>query len=662
MSSTTRTLWDRLTDESTDAGKHFMPHYNELNNKLGNALGRLEEQPQDIQGRDHEIRLLHAILERPKTPIALLLGQAGVGKTALAEEFAKQLNQGKLDTHTDYQYLLVALRLGTLASLGHNQLQTRLSTLLLDFEELERQAQQATGEDNIRVVLFMDEVHMLVTMFGAGTKVGGDVMKDVLARAPIRVIAATTRREYDSTIAVDKPLSERFKQIEMDELPADIVVDIVQNWWEKVAPDCPELEESLIRKIIEANAMYRSDSAEPRKSLDIVEDLVSYCRRTGNKPNADVVDDVFKRRYSISLKFDVDADSVYEEISRRVKGQPHALYELRRLLRSIVFQLDPTSNKPIMTALFTGSTGTGKTETTKAIAHALYPDEPVLLNINMPDYKNASDEGRFRKRLGEFVRHTPNAVVLLDELEKAADELKDALLVILDEGLVTFETVNREGAVESNTVSLRNTVIICTTNAGAEVFDNDNRYSQRTIAGEGDGTSVQRAEIDTLMKSLRAHLINTGIFKPEMLGRFNRLIPYRALSEGTLLNIAEIKLQQLYDKFYKMHGIEIVTKGAVQWPENAYDYTATELAMFITFFRAKANESNSGGARSIQREIESTVSSDIIDTVIEQPGHKKFLVEMSTDSPVYIANGKPVINHGVASTQGGVKVHAIKDD
>src|SRR5699024_12418153 len=79
----------------------------------------------------------------------------------------------------------------------------------------------------------MDEVHMLVTMFGAGTKVGGDVMKDVLARAPIRVIAATTRREYDSTIAVDKPLSERFKQIEMNELPADIVVDIVQNWWEK---------------------------------------------------------------------------------------------------------------------------------------------------------------------------------------------------------------------------------------------------------------------------------------------------------------------------------------------------------------------------------------------------------------------------------------------
>src|SRR5690625_916820 len=111
-----------------------------------------------------------------------------------------------------------------------------------------------------------------------------------------------------------------------------------------------------------------------------------------------------------------------------------------------------------------------------------------------------------------------------------------------------------------------------------------------------------------------------------------------------------------------MHGIEIATKRAAQCPENAYDYTATEVAMFITVFRATANEPNSGGAGSIQREIESTVSSDIIDTVIEQAGHKKFLVEMSTDSPVYIANGKPVINHGVASTQGGEKVQAIKDD
>ena len=192
------------------------------------------------------------------------------------EEFGKQLNSGKFETHTEYKYLLVALRLGTLASLGHNELQSRLSTLFDDVGKLETKAQDVLGDENIRLVLFMDEVHMLVTIFGPGTKVGGDVMKDVLARSPIRVIAATTRREYDSTIAVDKPLSERFKQIEMQELPGEIVEKIIANWWEKVAPDLDPVDLNLVRKVIEANAMYRSDSAEPRKSLDIMEDLVSY--------------------------------------------------------------------------------------------------------------------------------------------------------------------------------------------------------------------------------------------------------------------------------------------------------------------------------------------------------------------------------------------------
>lgn len=465
-----QTLWQRLSDKTTDAGKYFMEEYEALDNRLGGALGQLSPQPQDIQGREREIGLLHAILERPKTPVALLLGHAGVGKTALVEEFAKQLNSGKYDTNVNHKYVLVALRLGVLASLGVSELQTRLATLLDDFARLEKIAQSALGDDSVRLVLFMDEIHMLVTIFGAGTKVGGDVMKDVLARAPIRVIAATTRREYDSTLAVDKPLSERFKQIEMQELPPEIVVDIVQNWWEKVAPDCPQVDKDVIRFIIEANAMYRSDSAEPRKTLDIMEDLVSHSRRTGRKAGEREVVQIFKRRYSISLKFEVDPDEIYANVERRVKGQPYAKYQLKRAFRAMTFQLEPTSNKPMFTGLFTGPTGVGKSESTKAIAEALYPGEPVLLNINMPDYDTAEHKPAFQKYLGEFVRHTPNAVILLDEIDKCSAEVQDALLVILDEGLVSFQTKNREGNLETNTVSLRNTVVIATTNAGADVF------------------------------------------------------------------------------------------------------------------------------------------------------------------------------------------------
>lgn len=648
--ATRRTLWEQLSDETTPAGARFMSRYNALNERLGHSLGQLREQPQTIQGRDREIALLHAILERPKTPVALLLGHAGVGKTALVEEFAKQLNSGEYETHVEYRYLLVTLRLGTLASLGKDRLQTQLSTLLDDMAKLEQVAQIALNDPRIRIVLFMDEMHMLVTIFGAGTKVGGDVMKDALARSPIRVITATTRREYDSTIAVDKPLSERFKQIEMHELPPDVVVEIAKDWWAKVAPDCPPVDEPVIRKIIEANAMYRADSAEPRKSLDILEDLVSYSRRTGKKAGAEQVDEIFKRRYSISLKFEVDADDVYAEIERRIHGQPHALMVMRRLLRAMVFQLDATNNRPMATALFTGPTGVGKTETTKAIAHALYPGEPVLLNMNMPDFKTVADEARFRKILGEFVRHTPNAIVLLDELEKSVEAVKDSLLAILDEGIVRFETVNREGVPETNFVSLRNTIVIATTNAGSEVFDDDAKFSQREVNMSGGNIHAEAAEVDQLMHALRENLIMNG-WKPELLGRFNRIVPFRSLSSDILVKITESALSALFKKFEVQRGIKIETDDPVQWPEDTWNQYTTDVAVYVAFVKNNATNSKAGGARAVKREIDSAITDSIVDAVMENPHCKHFHIGVSRDNQVY--------TRGAMASRGGIVVEPL---
>lgn len=645
-----RSLWEQLSDEQTRAGKMFMPRYNTLNEQLGHSLGQLREQPQTIQGRDREIALLHAILERPKTPVALLLGHAGVGKTALVEEFAKTLNSGQYDTNVNHRYLLVTLRLGTLASLGKEKLQTQLSTLLDDMYELEHVAQLAMNDPSIRLVLFMDEMHMLVTIFGSGTKVGGDVMKDALARSPIRVITATTRREYDSTIAVDKPLSERFKQIEMHELPPEVIVEIAKDWWSKVAPDCPPVDEAVLRKIIEANAMYRADSAEPRKSLDILEDLVSYSRRTGNKAGVEQVNEIFKRRYSISLKFEVDADDVYAEIEKRIHGQPHALMILRRLLRAMVFQLDATSNRPMATALFTGPTGVGKTETTKAIAQALYPGEPVLLNMNMPDFKTVADEARFRKILGEFVRHTPNAIILFDELEKSVEAVKDSLLAILDEGIVRFDTVNREGVHETNFVSLRNTIVIATTNAGSEVFDDDAKFSQREVQTSGSNVNLEAAEVEQLMSALRENLITTG-WKPELLGRFSRIVPYRSLSSDILVKITESALTTLFKKFEVKRGIEIVTNEPKQWPEDMWNTYTTDVAVYVAFVKNNATNSKAGGARAIKREIDSSITDSIVDCVMENPQSTKFHIRVSEDNQVYQVGAMP--------SRGGIVVEAL---
>lgn len=639
--------WKVLQTKSTPEQSKFMDVFDKYNASIGNALGILEEQPQDIQGRDKEIKMLYRILERPKTPIALLVGHAGVGKTALVEEFAKQLNSGTYDTRLNYNYMLLALRLGNLASIGVSKLQSTLATLLDTLKKFEGAAQKALNDPNIRIVLFIDEVHMMVTIFGPGTKIGGDVMKDVLARSPLRVICATTRREYDSTIAVDKPFAERFKQIEMNELSKKIVADICANWWQKVAPDLPLIRPDLVERIIDANAVYRSDSAEPRKTLDILEDLVSYSRITGNQPDDHVVNDIFKDRYSINLSFAVSADEVADEIDRRIKGQPYARYALRRAFRAMVYQLDPNSNRPLGTYLFTGPTGVGKSETTKAIAASLYPGEKVLLNINMPDYKTPEHEPGFRKRLGEAVRHTPNSIVLFDELEKAHETVLDSLLAILDEGVVTFEMENREGNVEVNQVSLRNTIVVATTNAGSEIFNNDAKYSQRDV---GSSALLNNAEIQRLQQALRPYLIASG-FKPELLGRFNRIIPYRGLSESELLQIAESKINNLIKSFKNLRDIDLELSEPRQWPADLYNYFTTDVALDITFIRARADDPSSGGARSIQREIDDNLRDEIVDAIIDNPNCQRFRLDVSSESKIY--------NTSADRSVKGVQVHAI---
>lgn len=640
--------WKSLKARDTKDKDRFMTLFDQYNASIGNALGILEEQPQDIQGRDKEIKMLYRILERPKTPIALLVGPAGVGKTALVEEFAKQLNSGSYDTKLNYNYTLLSLRLGNLASIGVSKLQSALSKLLENLKDFETLAQSVLKDPNLRIVLFIDEVHMMVTIFGPGTKIGGDVMKDILARSPVRVICATTRREYDSTIAVDQPFAQRFKQIEMNELSKPIVRQICKNWWQKVAPDLDALPESLINRIIDANESYRSDSAEPRKTIDILEDLVSYSRITGNQADDHVVNQIFKERYSINLVFSIDADSVADEIDRNIKGQPFARYTLRRALRAMVHDVDRNSNRPLGMFLFTGPTGVGKSETTKVLARALYPGEKVLLNINMPDYKTPEHEPGFRKRLGETVRHTPNSVVLFDELEKAHESILDSLLAILDEGVVTFETTNREGNIEVNQVSLRNTIIIATTNAGSEIFSNDAKYSQRDKDSEED---VNRSEITRLQQALRPHLIAAG-FKPELLGRFKRRVPYRSLSEAELLEIAETKINNLVNTYRDLKDIELIIDPPRQWPEDIYNYFTTDVALDITFVRARASDANGGGARRINDEIEENLKDELIEAIVDNPDCKKFYITVSKDSTIY----DPSVDKSVK----GVHVYAIQ--
>ena len=954
-------VWKRLEKQP-----RFMNAFNQYNSMCGNAFVRLKEQKHDIQGRDKESAMLVRIMERPLTPIASLIGPAGVGKSALVEDFVKRVGRGEIQSLPGREYFVVSLRIGNLKTLGNDKLQAVMSNMLDEMAKLEKIAQEVLHNKKIRLILFIDEFHMLVTIFGPGTKIGGDLMKDVLARASVKVITATTRKEFDSTIAVDEPFKERFKEIELNELPTHVVLDICKNWWQSNVPKLPMPNDQLIMKVLNANKAFRAQQAEPRKSLDIMEDLVASMRVTQRPVTEDVIDEIFKDRFHINLNLDFDADGIFENVKKRVKGQALALYELQRALRAVAFQLDKNPNKPIMTLLLTGSTGTGKsllnsilipspisetgyirmgdikvgdyvydrkgrptqvlgvfpqgprevfeikftdgrkiladgehlfsyytakqkskydnnqykngvpnfktnsvnellelgvttqeangqskikfylpmneavertpkefklqpyelgtllsdscfendklseipelincdsndkfipndyklgsieqrwnlikglfdadgnindksfdvtytsiserlildiqevlwslgvmstvidtneqtgytlqiksqnneknrffslprkleicdlaekqdahkkrikkfnfvgiesitklsykedmtcilvdnkehlflagrehivthnTETTKAICETLYPGENVLQNFNMPDYKLESAEPAFRKKLGETVRHQPNSVILLDEFEKGSDAIKDSMLAILDEGIVNFEVENREGQVEIHKVSLRNTIVIATTNAGHEVFQNMAEFAQ-----DNDGFSLSntaKSQYEQLRNSLNNHLKMVG-FKPEMLGRFDRIIPYRNLTENVMIEICDAIIDNYFDKLLKLKGIKIERAPKVEAVINNKRELVNDLSAFITKIRARSEDSTAGGARQLKRAIKTDIEDPIIDTVLDNPGKKHFRVYVSKQSRLF--------DPGASDTKGGIVIDVL---
>lgn len=654
-------------DACTKGAARWMLAFNDYSESLGGALGQLPELSHDVIGREQEIDMLYAVLERPKTPVACLLGNAGEGKTSMVEEFVKRASQDNIRINGEPRhYMLIALRLGQLAALEAGRLQAELAKLLNNLAQLERNAQAALNDRNLRIVLFIDEVHMLVTIFGPGTKIGGDIMKDMLARSPIRIVAATTRREYDSTIAVDKPLAERFKQIELRPLTPDTVLGICKNWWERNAPDCPPVEDDVFRYIIKSNAAYRPDSAEPRKSLDILEDLVSYCRRTGKPATREFVGQVFSERFSISLGFNIDADIVMDNIHRRVFGQTAATEALDLLLHATAFKVEQNENKPIFTCLMTGPTGCGKTETTKAIAEALYPNEStVIKHFNMPDYGLDEAEPRFRLQLGETLRHQPNAVILLDEFEKAAPTLRNSMLQILDEGIVNFTVLNREGREETNRSSLRDAIVIATTNAGADIFADDNKFNRRT-GGAGKGAerfehdAAYTASLERLLVTLRENLQKNG-FSPEMLGRFDQIIPYRALSEDTSLKILDKRLMEMIDGLEVMHGVRVQPNPKVMWDSEQYDCYARDVIVYVAFEKARIGDSNSGGARALSAQLEQAVFYQIVRAKQENPDCNDFTMRVDGVYDIVNENGDKIYKID-RERKGGVIVEPVVND
>jgi len=484
-----------------------------------------------VIGREEEIRAVMKTLVRRLKANPLLLGDPGVGKTAVVEGVAQVL------TRDDAPERLRGLRIVEL-SMGSLLAGTKYrGTFEERLKDIVREAKDTPG-----VVLFIDEIHTLV---GAGRTEGGsldaaNILKPALARGEITVIGATTVGEYRKHFESDAALDRRFQPLHVEEPTEAATIELLRGVCElyekhhsvKVRPDA-------LAQCVRLAVRFVPDRRLPDKALDLLDEACADASlSSAPEVDAATVARVVAARTGIPMPSLTEVerdrlDRLSAVLSARVVGQSDAVAELCRAVRVSRSGLrDP--RRPRGVFLFAGASGVGKTELARALADALFPEGRALLKLDMselsdrftgsrllgapPGYQGHGEEGQLTGPL----RRRPYSVVLLDEFEKAHPEVQAMFLSLFDEGVVTDA--------EGRTVVAREAFFVLTTNAGS---DGDARGRL------GFGADTPDARRDAALDAARRQ------FRPELLNRLDGIVAFRDLTPSDLARIVTLHLDAL---------------------------------------------------------------------------------------------------------------------
>lgn len=534
-----------------------------------------------IVGRDMEMKRLLAAMMRPELCNVILLGEAGVGKSALV--------QGTSLRDADRYYLEVDLSHMIADLADPNQMADKLKQLFGEVQRFcETQKQQ--------VVLFIDEFHQIVQLSDAAVEALKPLLADSGTRG-IRVIAATTYVEFRKWISPNQPLVERLQRINLQQPSEEMVVEILRGMAKRYGVDHQFYDDHLFKLIYEYTNRYIPANAQPRKSILILDSMVGWYRLEQRRINRKLLADVIFESEGVNVAFRVDATSIKKELDKHVYAQEYATSVIEQRLQICVADLNDKS-KPMSSFLMTGSSGVGKTEVTKQLARILFQDDRSLIRFDMTEFANNDSLDRFRKELTSHVWERPYSIILLDEIEKACAAVTRLLLQVLDDGRLVDEN-NRE-------VSFVNSYIVLTTNAGSEIYKDIAQYA---VDDRGSGQLLRKYE--KLIRESISTTTGENKFPPELLGRIDCIVPFQPLSENTLRRIVTKKLQDLILDVRAKHGVELTIQAKV------IDYLVLD---------NMDTDSNAGGARAAISKLEAEVTTAVARYINANPDAKHILV------------------------------------
>ena len=566
-----------------------------------------------LVGREDEIQRVIQILGRRRKNNPMLVGDPGVGKSAIVEGIAIKIVNGDIPPVLAGKRL-ISLDLGSVVAgtKYRGDFEKRLKNIINEV---------ASSPD---VILFIDEFHNIVGAGGAsGSLDAANMLKPALARGEIQCIGATTMDEFRKSVEKDGALDRRFQKIVVERTDIQHSISILTRLKTNYEKHHNVVyTDEAIEACVRMSERYITDRCLPDKAIDAMDEAGSKVRlknpdKTGSVTAEDVAEIISKMTGIPSGRVAENEGSrlmkMRDVLKKRIIGQDEAIEKVvRAIQRNRAGIKDP--GKPVGTFLFFGPTGVGKTQLAKSLAEYLFDSEDNMIRIDMSEYMEKFNVSRligappgyvgFEEggQLSERVRRKPYCVVLLDEIEKAHPDVFNLLLQVMDEGRLTDSN--------GRTVSFRNTIVIMTSNVGSRELD---EYGSG-VGFSTAGRNVQMNRQAVLEKAVRK------AFPPEFINRVDEQVFFRSLTREDIEKIIDIELKGLKKRVSEA-GFELnVTAAAKRFVADAgYDpsYGARPLK------------------RAIQRHIEDPVSEHIIASRIftgkNAPESRKIRVSLSED-------------------------------
>ncbi|WP_419578185.1 AAA family ATPase [Ruminococcus sp.] len=564
-----------------------------LNNYCTNLTQKAREGKLDnVVGRDKEISRVIHILSRRQKNNPCLIGEPGVGKTAIAEGIAQRIVGGDVPFHIkDKELYLLDLTALVAGTQFRGQFESRCKGLV---EEVKEQG---------NVILFIDEVHTLVgTGDNEGTMNAANILKPSLSRGEIQVIGATTFKEYRKYIEKDSALERRFQPVTVSEPTVEDTITVlkgIKQYYENFHR--VKISDDMLRECAVLSERYINDRFLPDKAIDLLDEACACTSiRTPEIEEFDALNEELKKHEKLVEDYEQKSDPDYEIIakekgeilriqnrlkeveetlknvqvteediskvielwtgipankiaqteydkikhlkealSKRVIGQDEAVDKVAKAIKRTRVKL--SKRRRPASFIFVGPTGVGKTELVKVLGEELFDATEPLIRVDMTEYMEKHSVSKLigsppgyvgfdeAGQLTEKVRRRPYSVVLFDEIEKAHPDVMNILLQILDEGRINDS--------QGRSVSFENTVIVMTSNAGSTDRD----------TGVGFNKTDSDIAKDKAMKALRDFL------RPEFLGRIDEIVVFNPLTEENFAGIAGLMLDEMKSPLEEKH-------------------------------------------------------------------------------------------------------------